>query len=74
MDGDLAIYLQLLTPFRQKNLFNSNTRKLEHLGRSNKFVGPLYEFLTITRTFFLSLRAFSIEFDFFTRIRTFQRL
>ena len=31
---------------------NSNTQKLKHLGRSNKFDGPLDEFLSITQTFF----------------------
>ena len=35
----------------QLTLDNSSTRKLEHLGRSNKFVGPLDEFLSITLTF-----------------------
>ena len=34
---------------KQKKI--SNTRKLEHLGKSNKFVGPLDQFLSITQTF-----------------------
>ena len=35
----------------QLTLDNSNTRKLEHLVRLNKFIGHLDEFLSMTQTF-----------------------
>ena len=44
--------LEPTKPFQaKKNLYNVNTQNLEHLGRSNRFVGPLNEFLSLTRTF-----------------------
>ena len=44
-------HLDNLNTQKLEHLDNLNTQKLEHLGRSNKFVGPLDEFLAITRTF-----------------------
>ena len=65
--------LNLLTLFRQKNIYNSNTWKLEHHGRSNKFVSPLDEFLSMTQTFSHLSELFQYSSNFLTRIRTFQR-
>ena len=47
---------------------NCNTQKLKHLGRSNIFVGPLDEFLSITQTFSYLSELFQKNSSFLTRI------
>ena len=57
--------------FRQKNSRYRESRYLEYLGRSNKIVRPLVDFLSFSRTFVLTFRPkfeSSLKFERFIRI------
>ena len=51
-----------------------NTRKLEHLGRSNRFVGPFDKFIFITRSFSNLSELFQYNSNFLQRFRIMQSL